>query len=228
MKTEFTYSEALRGVYLGHCDGSLELLRSTPDEILRLFGTHHFCAMLIIAGVAGLESYLRDRLGRTLFLAGTNEMASYIYEFNHSHKEDYRLKFTVKEGDVLSDEQKRLIGESLNRINYHQVRDLSRFYFRKLFKVNIRFGKYPEKIDEIIKLRNILAHSGRISTYMTVVKKLEIADAARVLDTISDYITAVEARFLNKGYEPVLDESERYALGLEDVSISIPIKKPGA
>ena len=149
-------------------------------------------------------------------------MASYIYEFDKLHKKEYKLGFTVVEGDILSPEQKKLIGESLNRINYHQVNDINRFYYRKLFKVNIRFGKFPEKIDEIIKLRNILAHNGSISTIMTVVNKLDIADATQVLNTISDYITAIEARFLNKGYEPVLDEPERLALGLEDVDICIP------
>lgn len=222
MPNNYAYSEVIRSVYLGHCIGCLEMLRTTSDDLLRFMGSDDFSALIILSAVAGLESYLRDRLGRCLFSSGSREVDHYIYEYQHSYN-DYHYKKDrlemVPEGGILTDEQKEALGKSVQTLNYHQTNKLNDRYFNNIFKVSIVVDGLSERIDEIIELRNFLSHNGGIISKIKIHKEVDISRASAVIDTISDYIKVVETRFLGAGYVPVVDEFELSTLGIESIDL---------
>lgn len=224
------YSEALRSVYLGHCTGCLEMLRTTSDDLFRFMGSKDFSALIILSAVAGLESFLRDRLGRTLFTSSTRVIDHYIYEYSHTYNRYHGKadKLTiVPKGEILSDEQKSALGKSVQTLNYHQTNKLNDRYFENIFKTKIKVEGLSDRIDDIIELRNYLSHNGGILAEMKIRKEVDIPKASQVIDIIGEYITIVESRYLNKGFVPVLDEIVLSHLGIEDIDLA-NIEKPGA
>jgi len=222
MPNNYTYSDVIQNLYLGHCIGCLEMLRTTSDDLLRIMGSDDFSALIILSAVAGLESYLRDRLGRCLFSSGSREVDHFIYEYQHSynvfHYKKDRLEM-VPEGGTLTDEQRKALGKSVQTLNYHQTDNLDKRYFKRIFKVSILVEGISERIDEIIELRNLLSHNGGIIAKININKGVDISKASAVIDTISDYIKAVETRFLAAGYVPVVGEFELSALGIESIDL---------
>lgn len=222
MPNNYAYSEVIQSVYLGHCIGCLEMLRTTSDDLLRIMGGDDFSALIILSAVAGLESYLRDRLGRCIFSSGSREVDHFIYEYQHSynvyHYKKDRLEM-VPEGGTLTDEQRKALGKSVQTLNYHQTDKLNDRYFNNIFKVSIKVDGISEKIDEIIKLRNFLSHNGGVFSKIKINKEVDISRASAVIDAISDYIKTVETRFLGAGYVPVMDESELSTLGIESIDL---------
>lgn len=222
MPNNYTYSEVIQNLYLGHCIGCLEMLRTTSDDLLRIMGSDDFSALIILSAVAGLESYLRDRLGRCLFSSGSREVDHFIYEYQHSYNDFHykkdRLEM-VPEGETLTDEQRKALGKSVQTLNYHQTDNLDKRYFKRIFKVSILVEGISERIDEIIELRNLLSHNGGIIAKININKGVDISKASAVIDTISDYIKTVETRFLGAGYVPVMDEFELSTLGIESIDL---------
>ena len=84
-----------------------------------------------------------------------------------------------------------------------------------------------DRIDEIIELRNYLSHNGSLSASMKINKDVDISKASRIIDIIGEYITIVEARYLRKGFVPVIGELELTALGIESIDL-LENEKPGA
>lgn len=228
---EIKYSEALTSIYQGHCRRCLEMLRTTSDELLRFMGSKDFSALIILSAVAGLESFLRDRLGRTLFSSTTREVDHYIYEYirtyNYLHPKSEDKLTKVPRGKTLTEEQKKALGESLKNINYHQTNKLNDRFFEKIFKTSIIVEGLSDRIDEIIELRNYLSHNGSLSASMKINKDVDISKASRIIDIIGEYITIVEARYLRKGFVPVIGELELTALGIESIDL-LENEKPGA
>lgn len=225
------YSEALRSVYLGRCSGCLEMLRTTSDDLFRFMGSRDFSALIILSAVACLESFLRDRLGRTVFSSASREVDHYIYEYirtyNYLHPKPEDKLTKVSRGETLTEEQRKAIGESLKTINYHQTNKLNDRFFEKIFKTSIIVEGISDRIDEIIELRNYLSHNGGVLASMKINKEVDVSKASCVIDIIGEYITIVEGRFLKNGFVSVMDEIVLSALGIEEIDL-IEKEKPGA
>lgn len=222
MKEQLHYMDALRSVYWGHCIGCLEMLRKTTDALLLTMGGRDFSALIIVSAVTCLETYLRDRLGRTLFSSNSRVIDHYIYEYTrqyniyHPRPGDKLTK--VPEGEPITEEQMKALGESVKNMNYHQTNKLNDRYFTNVFGINILVDGLSEKIDEIIELRNSLAHSGGIPGQIKINREIDISKAAQVINTITDYVQIVEKRFLKKGFCSVFDETELTVMGIDDLS----------
>ena len=232
MQTQLTYSQAVKAMYLGHSSASLEMFRNTSDAAFQILETSSYSAKIIISAVTGLESYLRARLGRTLFSSGSNEIDHYIYEYLHDYIDAYNDDHfpwwrrhpekkhlpQIPEGGHLTEEQKKALGDSVKKLNFHKTKDLDKKYF-SIFKISINVDGLFDEVNKLIDLRNDLAHNGGMPAEMRINREINISTASRAIDVIGDYIVAVEARFLNRGFVPVLDEIELAGMGIDDIDL---------
>ena len=101
-----TYYRALRAIYLGHCDSCLNLIASSNDQDLKNKIENPLSAMLISSCIAGMETYLHDRLSDIVLSGDSNTVDAYISLYNTMHGEKNQIS-KIPQGASLTEDKRR-------------------------------------------------------------------------------------------------------------------------
>ena len=160
------YLLSVKGLYLGQGITCLEIFRKLDaDDLFKIVSDHVLPGLLLTSSIAGLETYLRDRLFVETF-SDYNHLLKYISLYKGSNKEQGQALMAELQSNLqLSKDSQILIEESINTHIYHRLKMVNHF-FQNVSGIRIDNIRNYDEIREriIITLRHKVVHEAFAGT----------------------------------------------------------------
>lgn len=210
-----TYIESVKGVYIGEGLLCLELFRKSNDDLLWKITSNSFAGLLLSSCIAGLETYLRDRLYQEVFF-NHEQLSKYIKIYKRKNKK----AATVLENELarignfndykgLPKSLKKRIETTLDEHIYHRL-GLIDDSFKQVCGLSIKQCKKFKELTDIVETRNRIVHD-------VLTQKITISDSIHAYEITGSFIAEIESIFLSNHRKGVLSEFE-----LRHFGVSLP------